>query len=312
LKAPRKILVLVAALAGIFALVLPATASAGLMPPSPASPNAEDTQTAYIVMVALTLLLALGAIVGLIGAARGKKAEPAEDARRTRGTSGVQKRVGAGLGVLALVIFIFGIVTTESAREVEPTGSNGLATAQKDLEIPESDNEPLVIEATGQQWLWRYEYPDETFSYYELVVPVDTAVILNLESVDVLHRWWVPELAGMADAVPGNENHVWFKADEVGTYDGRSTAFSGPAYAQMRTVVRVVEPAEYEAWLADKAQQIQDAEDAVKDKLEAAAADTSEAAAEDQVQQEDAGSPEGAVDEASEDTEGGEEIENAG
>jgi heme/copper-type cytochrome/quinol oxidase subunit 2 len=310
LKAPRKILVLAAALAGIFALVLPATAAAGLTPPSPASPNAEDTQTAYIVMVGLTLLLALGAIVGLLGAARGGKSEPADHGdRRTRGTSAVQTRIGVGLGALALVIFIFGIVTTESAREVQPTGSSGLATAQKDIEIPDSDNEPLVIEATGQQWLWRYEYPDETFSYYELVVPVDTAVILDLNSVDVMHRWWVPELAGMADAVPGNENHVWFNADEVGTYEGRSTAFSGPAYAQMRTVVRVVEPAEYEAWLADKAAQIEDAEGAVQDQIEEARATESEVAAESETQAADAGAPEA---EAASSDESGEEVENAG
>ena len=52
---------------------------------------------------------------------------------------------------------------------------------------------PLQIQASGQQWLWRYEYPDgETFSYYELVVPVDTAVIVNLASTDVVHRWFVP------------------------------------------------------------------------------------------------------------------------
>jgi heme/copper-type cytochrome/quinol oxidase subunit 2 len=310
LKAPRKILVLAAALAGIFALVLPATAAAGLTPPSPASPNAEDTQTAYIVMVGLTLLLALGAIVGLLGSARSRKSEHAEHAeRRTRGTSAVQTRIGLGLGALALVIFIFGIVTTESAREVQPTGSSGLATAQKDIEIPESDNAPLVIEATGQQWLWRYEYPDETFSYYELVVPVDTAVILNLNSVDVMHRWWVPELAGMADAVPGNENHVWFNADEVGTYEGRSTAFSGPAYAQMRTVVRVVEPAEYEAWLAETAAGIEDGEGAVQDQLEAQAATESEVAAEDETVDEDAGAP------GSEETSeagSGEEVETAG
>ena len=271
---------------------MPASALAGLTPPSPASPNAEDTQIAYIVMVTLTLLIALGAIGALFAAARGRgKAADAGPERRTRGTSGVQWRVGFGLGALALAIFVFGVVTTESAREVEATGSNGLATAQKDLELPTSGSAPLVIRATGQQWLWRYEYPDETFSYYELVVPVDTAVILDLTSTDVLHRWWVPELAGMADAVPGDRNQVWFKADEVGTYEGRSTAFSGPAYAQMRTVVRVVEPAEYEAWLAEKAAEIAEAEKAVQDKLETEGAVASEAAADEEATLEASGDP---------------------
>jgi heme/copper-type cytochrome/quinol oxidase subunit 2 len=305
LKAPRRILVPIAALAGLLTLgVLPASAFAGLTPPSPASPNAEDTQIAYIVMVTLTLLLAVGAIVGLLAAVRGRRDAESAEERRTRGTSGVQTRVGIGLGALALVIFIFGIVTTESAREVEATGSDGLVTAQKDLELPEGDSAPLVIQATGQQWLWRYEYPDETFSYYELVVPVDTAVVLDLTSTDVLHRWWVPELAGMADAVPGNTNRVWFKADEVGVYDGRSTAFSGPAYAQMRTSVRVVEPAEYEAWLAEKATAIDEAETAVQETLEgnaASAAESDTTAAEGEAPAEDAA-----------DSGTGEEVETSG
>jgi cytochrome c oxidase subunit 2 len=133
-------------------------------------------------------------------------------------------------------------------------------------------------------------------------------VVLDLTSTDVMHRWWVPELAGMADAVPGDVNHVWFKADEVGTYDGRSTAFSGPAYAQMRTTVRVVEPAEYEAWLAQKAAEIDEAEKAVQDKLEEQRAATSEAVADEESTLEDSGDPAAGTSEAG----SGEEVETAG
>ena len=70
------------------------------------------------------------------------------------------------------------------------------SAAQRSLDLPStpSSQAPLVIRACGQQWIWRYEYPDGTYSYYELVVPVDTAVILHLCSTDVVHRWWVPGL----------------------------------------------------------------------------------------------------------------------
>ena len=77
--------------------------------------------------------------------------------------------------------------------------------------------------------------PTATYTYYELVVPVDTAVVVKLDSTDVVHRWWVPGLGGKFDAVPGETNSTWFKADEEGVYDGQSYAFSGPAYAVMRT-----------------------------------------------------------------------------
>jgi cytochrome c oxidase subunit 2 len=225
-------------------------------------------------MVTLTTLIALAAIVGLIAAARGRGRRTETEAgegsvRRTRGTNAVQRRIGAALGVLALAIFIFGIVVTESAREVEPTGSKGLTTAQKDLDLPSGDSAPLEITVSGQQWLWRYEYPDGTFSYYDLVVPVDTAVVLDVESTDVLHRWWIPALGGMFDAVPGQSNRAWFKADETGVYDGQSTAYSGPAYAQMRARVTVVEPAEYEAWLAEQAADIKEAQEMINDRVEA-------------------------------------------
>ena len=92
---------------------------------------------------------------------------------------------------------------------MEASGPEGLQAASSILAQRRSAFPPLAIhgaaqiKACGQQWIWRYEYPDGTYSYYELVVPVDTAVILNLCSTDVVHRWWVPGLSGKFDATPG-------------------------------------------------------------------------------------------------------------
>ena len=85
--------------------------------------------------------------------------------------------------MFAASLFVLGVVYTDKAREAPATGSAGLAVGH---------GEPLEIEATGQQWLWRYDYPNEAFSYYKLVVPVDTAVDLDLVSTDVVHTWDVP------------------------------------------------------------------------------------------------------------------------
>lgn len=268
MQGPRRTLVLRSAglaLGGL--LLLPGSALAdGLTPASPASPNADDTRTAYIVMVVLASLIALAAIVALIAALRGRGDG---GGRRTRGTSGVQGQVGIGLGLVAAAVFVFGVIVTESASEADPTGEGGLTTAQVGLDPPAGDAEPLRIRVSGQQWLWRYEYPDGTFSYYELVVPVDTAVILDLEAIDVRHRWWVPALGGMFDAVPGRSAQTWFKAEETGTFEGRSTQFSGTGYPTMRAAVTVLEPADYEAWLQEQAAGIQEAQEAVQRQLEA-------------------------------------------
>lgn len=243
----------------------------GLTPAAPASPGTEDTQLAYIVMGVLAIVVAIAVIGALLAAARGRRGSDQIAPARTRGTSRIQRRVGAGLGVLASAVFVFGIVVTESAREVEPTGADGLTTAQLDIKPP-TDIDPLEIKVTGQQWLWRYQYPDDTFSYYEMVVPVDTAVVLEIESVDVLHSWSVPALTGTFEAAPGSPNTTWFKADETGIFNGRSTQFSGAAFATMRAAVRVVEPTEYEAWLTEQAAGIQAAQDAVQERVESGTA----------------------------------------
>ena len=249
------------------------------------SPNADDLNTLYWVLLVIAgilvvaINLALVAVVVRFRAARGR--EP----RRLKTRRPPQLAAGAAFAVLAAAVFVAGIVFTENASDVEASGSGGLeaatnTTAQRQISLPSGDEPtPLAIEATGQQWIWRYEYPDGTFSYYELVVPVDTTVVVKLDSTDVVHRWWVPGLGGKFDAVPGEQNSTWFKADEEGVYDGQSYAFSGPAYAVMRTRVRVVSVPAYESWLEEQAAGIQEAQAFVQERVSQATPGT-EAAAE--------------------------------
>jgi cytochrome c oxidase subunit II len=240
-----------------------------LSPESGHSPNAEDLNTLYWVMIVIggVLLIAMNlALIGLIGRFRGARGK---EPRRLVIRRPAQIGTAGALGVLATIAFVLGVIVTENAKEVEPSGPDGLQaaslrTAQRALDVPSGDSAPLQVEACGQQWLWRYEYPDGTYSYYELVVPVDTAVILNLCSTDVVHRWWVPGLGGKFDAVPGESNSTWFKADEEGEYDGQSYAFSGAGYAVMRTRVRVVNVPTYQAWLEEQAAGIQEAQEFVQ------------------------------------------------
>jgi cytochrome c oxidase subunit 2 len=165
-----------------------------------------------------------------------------------------QWRAGAALTVFAAAILLAGVVYTQQARQTPRTGPAGFRTP---------DAKPLRIEATGQQWLWRYNYPNEAFSYYKLVVPVDTAVELDLVSTDVVHTWDVPDLAGKADAVPGKVNRVVFRADREGSYLGQAATLSGQAYAAMRTEVDVVSPPEYEAFVERQQAEVQAAQDRV-------------------------------------------------
>jgi cytochrome c oxidase subunit 2 len=218
------------------------------------SPGIDQIDTLLWIGFAAAAILIVAVNAGLIYALRRYRAERGAEPRQITGGRRIQLRVGGVLAVFAAAIFVLSVVYTDKAREAPVTGPAGLQAAH---------SEPLKISTTGQQWLWRYDYPDEAFSYYKLVVPVDTEVELDLVSTDVVHTWDVPDLAPKRDAVPGKTNHVFFRADEEGTYFGQAATLSGQAYAAMRTEVEVVSPTEYEAFVKKQKSDIQAAQDRV-------------------------------------------------
>jgi heme/copper-type cytochrome/quinol oxidase subunit 2 len=267
----RAALITLAATAGALA-AMPELAAADLLAPdSAASDEAGSARTLYIIMAVLAVLVVAGVLVAIGRAVRGRTSAGSGPVPRTRGGGSVQLRVGAALGVVALVLFSIGVIWTGEKDDVPFLLSGEAAEA--------ATGGPITIQADAQQWLWRYEYPveepsedgfnsDAAYSYQELTVPVDTPVTLEISSIDVLHRWSVPALAPSADAVPGITNEVSFTATETGTYEGASTRFSGPGYATMRTRVNVVEPDEYEQFLDDRVAAINEARQAVQGRIE--------------------------------------------
>jgi cytochrome c oxidase subunit II len=223
------------------------------------SPGTDQIDTLFWIgffAAAILIVAIVGALLYVIRRYRGERgAEP----RQLFSGRRLQFRVGGLLTIFAALLFILGIVFTDNAREKPTTGDAGLAS---------DSSEPLKIEATGQQWLWRYDYPNGAFSYYKLVVPVDTAVELELQSTDVVHTWNVEELARKADTVPGKTNEVLFSADKEGTYLGDSATLSGQAYAAMRTEVEVVSPEEYEEFVETQAEEIEAAQEKVVGQIE--------------------------------------------
>jgi cytochrome c oxidase subunit 2 len=221
---------------------------------TPHSPGTDQIDTLLQIGFVAAAIVVVAINVALVYAVRKYRAERGATPSAGGGGRRVQFRVGALLTVFAAAIFILSIVFTDKARETPTTGAAGLAAAK---------TEPLTIKATGQQWLWRYDYPNGAFSYYKLVVPVDTAVKLELLSTDVVHTWDVPDLSGKRDAVPGKTNEVVFNADEEGEYSGQSATLSGQAYGAMRTAVDVVSPQAYEAFLEQQKADIESAQERV-------------------------------------------------
>lgn len=221
---------------------------------APHSPGTDQIDTLLTIGFIAAAILVIAVNAALIFAVRRFRSERGSAPRRLLGGRGLQFRVGAVLTIFAALLFILGVVFTGNARETPSTGSAGLASAK---------TAPLKIKATGQQWLWRYDYPNGAFSYYKLVVPVDTAVELELLSTDVVHTWNVNDLAPKADAVPGKTHKVVFSADEEGVFEGDSSTLSGQAYAAMRTAVEVVSPAEYEEFVKTQQSEIEEAQERV-------------------------------------------------
>jgi cytochrome c oxidase subunit 2 len=252
-----------------------APAGANLVSPEPAhSPGAGHLNTLYWIVIVVSMLLIVAINAALLAAVARHRERRGVEPRQLRGGRRIQIRVTAVLAALAVAIFAVSIVFTQKARDLPSTGPQGLQTSSSvsgsaaapigNATPPASANaNPLIITATGQQWLWRYTYPNGAFSYYKLVVPVDTAVQLNLNSTDVQHGWFVPQLSGKFDAVPGKTNSLTFRADRLGTYSGRSSTFSGAAYAADRIEVNAVTPQRYQAFIKAQLRDIQAAQDIV-------------------------------------------------
>lgn len=109
---------------------------------------------------------------------------------------------------------------------------------------------PDVI-VTGHQWWWEVRYPSaNVITANEVHLPLDRDMLIEVDTADVIHDFWVPELGRKIDAIPGRRNFVWIHADRLGSYRGACAEYCGAQHAWMRFRVDVEELPVYQAWLA--------------------------------------------------------------
>jgi len=156
-------------------------------------------------------------------------------------------------------------------------------TAETMVRLEDSRDPDMSIVITGYQWKWHYKYQDSDIEFYSslarsslearrkqsgidpfsvdnyllevdnpVVVPVGAKVRLLFTSNDVIHSWWVPDLAIKKDSIPGIVNEAWFAANETGTYRGQCAELCGKDHGYMPIVVEVVEPEAFEAWVSSQ------------------------------------------------------------
>ena len=156
-------------------------------------------------------------------------------------------------------------------------GAFSLPMLFKQLDIPEYD---VTIKATGNQWYWSYEYPDQelsfdsfmlskeelsNFGYKEdeyllaadnpVVVPVGAVVRMQVTGSDVLHAWKIPAFGVHIDAVPGRLNEAWYKVEKEGIYFGQCSELCGLNHSYMPVVVKAVSQERYEKWLKEASEE---------------------------------------------------------
>jgi cytochrome c oxidase subunit 2 len=123
--------------------------------------------------------------------------------------------------------------------------------------VKDPPSNAMVVNVRSQQFAFSYTYgPNSGVSgkapsdATTLVVPVDTPVKVLVRSVDVDHDWWVPSLGPKIDAIPGQTNSTWFRANQTGTYTGQCAEFCGLGHATMTITVKVVSKSDWNAYTA--------------------------------------------------------------
>jgi cytochrome c oxidase subunit 2 len=202
----------------------------------------------FFILAAVYVLVMIALVVSIMrGRARRKmtaggrkiplpavKPDEAEERRTAR-------VVGAATALSTVILFVLLVTSFLAGRELTMTRAEGAYQGV------------LRIEVTGHQWWWELRYDDPLPSNIfttanEIHIPVGQPVVLQLKSVDVIHSFWVPNLAGKKDLIPGKSASIWLRADRAGEYRGQCAEFCGMQHAHMALKVIAESPEQFEAW----------------------------------------------------------------
>jgi cytochrome c oxidase subunit 2 len=156
----------------------------------------------------------------------------------------------------------------------------GIPTVSTILDLAQTDDTECIINVTGQQWWWEYDYPAQEgcggisapiVTSGQLVIPADTNVLLRLTSRDVIHSFWIPALNGKKDTVPGRVHTLRMQANEPGIFAGQCTEFCGLSHANMKMEAVALYPDDFQTWVANQLEEYQAPEDGSLAKLGEAA-----------------------------------------
>ena len=233
------LLVLVLVLGAALAFTSVAVAgNGGFAPETPRSPNANRINDSYKLIAVFTgaiFLVVEGSLLWFIFRYRNRG--------RARGVEGPQIFAHSRLELIWTLIPVLIVAAISAFVFYKLPGI-------KDVPSAKAQGGPLVIRIDAHQFYWEFTYPDGSISIDELHAPVNRVVKVEIHSEDVDHSWWVPELGGKFDAIPGQTTHTWFKAKRPGAYRGQCGEFCGVYHAEMAARVLVESESAYQSFLS--------------------------------------------------------------
>lgn len=208
---------------------------------SPFSPHSAQT---HLIAEVFSLVLVIAAVIFLVVAAG---VIFSSVRYRSRGVTATEPRQ------------IFGSRNLEILWTVAPlaimTGLFVVAVrAMVLIDAPQESSLTPDLTITGHQWWWDARYPNGAVATGDIHIPARRRLLARIESSDVIHDFWAPELARKMDAVPGRPSYIWLEADSPGSYAGACSEFCGAQHAWMRFRVIAEPEADFEAWLQRQTQ----------------------------------------------------------
>jgi cytochrome c oxidase subunit II len=202
---------------------------------SPVSPQAEALAHLFVeTLFVCAVIFAIVAALVILCIMRSRKMPDGSEPAQITGNRRLE--ISWTVASILIVMALF-VMTVRAMRVSDP-----------------APDKPPDLTVIGHQWWWEARYPNGAVAANEIHIPTGTDLLLRLESPDVIHDFWAPQLGRKMDIIPGHPNFVWIRADTAGKYLGACAEYCGAEHAWMRIVVDAQAPADYEKWLSQQQQ----------------------------------------------------------
>jgi cytochrome c oxidase subunit II len=198
--------------------------------------------TSAVVFVVVIAVLIVALVRGMRNQSRGGSSLPSERS--------LSRAVGAAVGTTVLILIALLVASILTTRAI---GSLHASSA-------------ITVELTGHQWWWEVQYEDSVPSQRvvtanELHIPIGRPVVFKVTSRDVIHSFWVPNLQGKRDLIPGYTTAIWLQAERRGVFRGQCAEFCGMQHAHMALDIVAESDQDFEGWLTAMRQPARDPQD---------------------------------------------------